>query len=72
MANIIRGLKSNSHDLSFILVTSRCVNLLSLYRDSDLNSSIHGCLLTAREMFKESDRKASFLFVGDFKAHFTK
>ena len=43
--------------------------LFSIYRNPDANDDIYDCLLSSMAAIQESDRKAAFLFVGDFNAH---
>ena len=43
--------------------------LFSNYRNPDANDDIYDCLLNSIASIQENDRKAAFLFVGDFNAH---
>ena len=40
-----------------------------MYRNPDLDVQIFDCLLNSMAVIQENDRKAAFLFVGDFNAH---
>ena len=43
--------------------------LFSIYRNPDADDEIFNCLLNSMASIQENDRKAAFLFVGDFNAH---
>ena len=43
--------------------------IFSLYRNPDLDGSIYDCLIDRIAAVQESDRRASFVFVGDLNAH---
>ena len=43
--------------------------IFSLYRNPDLDDSIYDCLFNRIAAVQESDRRASFVFVGDLNAH---
>ena len=43
--------------------------LFSVYRNPNANDDIFDCLLNSMAYIQENDRKAAFLFVGDFNAH---
>ena len=43
--------------------------LFSIYRNPDADDEIFDCLLNSVASIQENDRKAAFLFVGDFNAH---
>ena len=43
--------------------------LCSIYRNPDLDDSIFDCLLITMAKVQGDDRKAAFVFVGDFNAH---
>ena len=45
------------------------INVLSLYRNPDLDDRIYGCLLTAMAAEQASDERASFMFVGNINGH---
>lgn len=59
------------HEIQVIKVCGRHNNfyLCSIYRNPDMDDSIFDCLLTIMAKIQEDDRKASFVFVGDFNAH---
>ena len=41
----------------------------SVYRNPDADDGIFDCLLVSMAAIQENDRKASFVFIGDFNAH---
>ena len=43
--------------------------IFSVYRSPNADCTIFDCLLLAMGVIQESDRRASFVFVGDFNAH---
>ena len=43
--------------------------LFSVYRNPDADDGIFDCLLASMAAIQENDRKASFVFIGDFNAH---
>ena len=43
--------------------------LVSVYRNPDADDGIFDCLLVSMAAIQENDRKASFVFIGDFNAH---
>ena len=43
--------------------------LLFVYRNHDADDGIFDCLLVSMAAIQENDRKASFVFMGDFKVH---
>ena len=43
--------------------------LFSVYRNPDADDGIFDCLLVSMAAIQENDRKASFVFIGDFNAH---
>ena len=43
--------------------------MFSIYRNPDANDDIYDCLCNSMASIQEDDRKAAFLFVGDFNAH---
>ena len=59
------------HEVQVMKVCGRLHNfyLFSIYRNPDLDDSIFDCLLSSMASIQGSDRKASFIFVGDFNAH---
>ena len=80
MAVYIRSGCSASHKASFecgchetqiIKVCGKHNNfyLVSVYRNTDADDGIFDCLLASMAAIQENDRKASFVFIGDFNAH---
>ena len=80
MAVYIRSGCSASHKASFecgchetqiIKVCGKHNNfyLFSVYRNPDADDGIFECLLVSMAAIQENDRKASFVFIGDFNAH---
>ena len=80
MAVYIRSGCSASHKASFecgchetqiIKVCGKHNNfyLFSVYRNPDADDGIFDCLLVSMAAIQENDRKASFVFIGDFNAH---
>ena len=59
------------HEVQVMKVCTKRQNfyLFSIYRNPDLDDSIFDCLLSSMASIQESDRKATFIFVGDFNAH---
>ena len=59
------------HEVQVMKVCGKRHNfyLFSIYRNPDLDDSIFDCLLSSMASIQESDRKATFIFVGDFNAH---
>ena len=59
------------HEIQVIKVCGRYNNfyLCSVYRNPDLDDKIFDCLLITMAKIQEDDRKASFVFIGDFNAH---
>ena len=59
------------HEVQVFKVCGKTNNfyLFSIYRNPDADDSIFDCLFTSMAAIQESDRKAAFLFVGDFNAH---
>ena len=59
------------HEVQVFKVCGKTNNfyLFSVYRNPDADDSIFDCLLTSMAAIQESDRKAAFLFIGDFNAH---
>ena len=59
------------HEVQVLKVSGKTNNfyLFSIYRNPDADDSIYDCLLTSMAAIQESDRKAAFVFVGDFNAH---
>ena len=59
------------HETQVIKVSGRHNNfyLCSIYRNPDLDDAIFDCLLTTMAKIQGDDRKASFVFIGDFNAH---
>ena len=59
------------HEVQILKVCGRTHNfyLFSVYRNPDVDDAIFDCLLTSMANIQEQDRKAAFLFVGDFNAH---
>ena len=43
--------------------------LFSVYRNPDADDRIFDCLLVSMAAIQENDRKATFVFIGDFNAH---
>ena len=43
--------------------------LFSIYHNPDANDDISYCLFSSMVSIQQNDRKATFLFVGDFNAH---
>ena len=41
----------------------------SVYRNPDPDDATFDCLLVNMAVIQENDRKASFVFIGDFNAH---
>ena len=59
------------HEVVVVRVCSRHHNfyILCVYRNPHHDDSIYDCLLTAMASVQSTDRKASFILVGDFNAH---
>ena len=59
------------HEVLILKVCGRHSNfyLFSVYRNPDLDDQIFDCLLNSMAVIQGNDRKAAFLFVGDFNAH---
>ena len=59
------------HEVQVLKVCGRTNNfyLFSVYRNPDMDDAIFDCLLTSMATIQEQDRKAAFLFIGDFNAH---
>ena len=59
------------HEIQVIKVSGRHNNfyLCSIYRNPDSDDSIFDCLLMTMARIQEDDRKACFVFIGDFNAH---
>lgn len=59
------------HEVQVMKVCGRLHNiyLFSIYRNPDLDDGIFDCLLSSMASIQEADRKASFMFFGDFNAH---
>ena len=59
------------HEVQVMKVCGKRQNfyLFSIYRNPTLDDSIFDCLLSSMATIQESDRKATFIFVGDFNAH---
>ena len=59
------------HEVLVLKVSGKHHNyyLFSIYRNPDANDGIYDCLLSSMSSIQENDRKAAFLFVGDFNAH---
>ena len=64
-------LECKCHEVVVVRICSRHHNfyILCLYRNPHHDDSIYDCLLTAMASIQSTDRKASFIFVGDFNAH---
>ena len=62
------------HDVLVLKVCDKHSNfyLFSIYRNPDADDEIFDCLLNSMASIQENDRKAAFLFVGDFNAHHRK
>ncbi len=43
--------------------------VLGSYRNPDSDDTIFDCLLMAMSLIQDDDRKAAFVFIGDFNAH---
>ena len=43
--------------------------ICSVYRNPDADGGIFDCLLVSMAAIQENDKKASFVFIGDFNAH---
>ena len=65
------GYECGCHEIQVIKVSGRHNNfyVCSIYRNPDLDDSIFDCLLITMAKIQEDDRKASFVFIGDFNAH---
>ena len=61
------------HEVLVLKVCGRHSNfyLFAVYRNPDADDQIFDCLLNSMAAIQENDRKAVFLFVGDFNAHHT-
>ena len=61
----------NCHEVLVLEVCGKHSNfyLFSIYRNPDANDDIYDCLRNSMSYIQENDRKAAFLFVGDFNAH---
>ncbi len=59
------------HETIAIRVCAQLQNfyILGSYRNPDSDDTIFDCLLMAMSMIQDDDRKAAFVFVGDFNAH---
>ena len=59
------------HEVLVLKVCGKHSNfyLFSIYRNPNANDAIFDCLLNSMASIQENDRKAAFLFVGDFNAH---
>ena len=59
------------HEIVVMKVCGRHSNfyLFSIYRNPDANDAIFDCLLNSMAAIQSNDRKAAFLFLGDFNAH---
>ena len=59
------------HEVQVVKVCGKTNNfyIFSIYRNPDADDSIFDCLLTSMAAIQNSDRKAAFVFVGDFNAH---
>lgn len=59
------------HEVLIVKVCGKHSNfyLIAVYRNPDANDDIFDCLLNSMASIQENDRKAAFLFVGDFNAH---
>ena len=59
------------HEVLVLKVCGKHSNfyLFSIYRNPDANDDIYDCLTNSMASIQENDRKAAFLFVGDFNAH---
>ena len=59
------------HEIVIVRICSRHHNfyVFCLYRNPHFNDNIYDCLLTSMASVQSADRKASFIFVGDFNAH---
>ena len=59
------------HEVQIIKVCDKHNNfyLFSVYRNPDADDGIFDCLLVSMAAIQESDRKASFVFIGDSNAH---
>ena len=59
------------HEVLVLKVCGKHSNfyLFSIYRNPDADDEIFDCLLNSMASIQENDRKAAFLFVGDFNAH---
>ena len=59
------------HETQVFKVSGKHSNfyIFSLYRNPDLDGSIYDCLIDRIATVQESDRRASFVFVGDLNAH---
>ena len=62
------------HEVQIIKVCGKHNNFywFSLYRNPDADDGIYDCLLVSMAAIQENDRKASFVFIGDFNAHHKK
>lgn len=69
----LTSIECKCHEIILLKITSKYNNfyLFSVYRNPDLDNSIYDCLLTAMATVQSSDRKAVFVFMGDFNAHHT-
>ena len=59
------------HEVMVLKVCGKHNNfyLFSIYRNPDANDGIYDCLYDSMSSIQENDRKAAFIFVGDFNAH---
>ena len=59
------------HEVQIIKVGGKHNNLylFSVYRNPDADDGSFDCLLVSMAAIQENDRKASFVFIGDFNAH---
>ena len=63
--------ESGCHEVQIIKVCGKHNNfyLFSVCRNPDADDGIFDCLLVSMAAIQENDRKASFVFIGDFNAH---
>ena len=66
-----REAECGCHEVMVMRVCSRYSNIYvySCYRNPDLDDSIYDCLKESMATVQERDRKACFVFLGDFNAH---
>ena len=70
-ANMTPRFHCSCHEFVILKICGKHCNfyIFSAYRNPDLDDSIYDCFLDSMARIQESDRKSSFIFVGDMNAH---